>query len=214
MSPPSNEKRFCPTYLKPIYFSKPSAAIKRSKIRNFSSVEAEQYGVAYTSSGTPCTNTTNCTGWGATNNGTNSITYAKVLLFNGTEFQDALADYNAIMMPALNLLAESAQQGMGSSEKSFIQTAESSGWITAGEYFFSLVTLNGNATAMMNQTSSSFPKQTTPFNPQTLLTVIDPSICTSSTSLMCAVFGQNNTPITNLLILIQGPVSPSTQAVS
>ena len=37
-SPPSKENRFCPTYLKPKYFSKPSATTNRSKIRFFSSL--------------------------------------------------------------------------------------------------------------------------------------------------------------------------------
>ena len=164
-----------------------------------------QYGVAYNSSDTVCTSATGsgCPSWGLTSG------LATSLLFNGTEFQNAIQSYNAVIQPTLNLIAE-GQNGTNSA-KSFISTSEIAGWMTAGSYFFNLITLNGNA-ASATSTLTSFAKQT--MNYTKLATACQsPS---SPYSLYCTVLGNPIIPSQNpqnIINLIQGspsaPVNPA-----
>lgn len=79
---------------------------------------------------------TACVAWGTTNQDT--------VLFNGRELQDAVAAYNAIMVPVLaaNKLMGSNKAGNYARARSFIREAESKGWLMAGAYFFKLAILN------------------------------------------------------------------------
>ena len=63
-------------------------------------------------------------------------------LFNGSEFQNAVQDYNSIMLPTLQLMKMTSGGTEGKITRSFIQKASASGWIMAGSYFFDLVRLN------------------------------------------------------------------------
>lgn len=63
--------------------------------------------------------------------------FAPVL--NGTEYQGAVSDYNSLMSSTLNALNNSSTIAYNSS---FIDDAESQGWIMAGSYFFDLAKLN------------------------------------------------------------------------
>jgi defect-in-organelle-trafficking protein DotA len=106
-------------------------------------VATEQFGVPLTSGYGACTSGKNgaCPNWGA--DPTTSTT-AGVLL-QGTEFQGAIADYNAIMAPTLKLMSDAMNADAANKAREFIHTSEQSGWILAGSYFFDLAQLNGSA---------------------------------------------------------------------
>ncbi|TAL59326.1 MAG: type IV secretion protein DotA [Legionella sp.] len=113
-----------------------------STTKNFSDVATQQFGVPYSSSGATCnTAQESCTSWGPTSSGGTNST----VLFNGTEFQGAIATYNGIMQPTLNLLKQASDFTNSQASRKFIAQANSQGWIMAGSYFFDLVKLNGNA---------------------------------------------------------------------
>lgn len=86
-------------------------------------------GVIYTSSNA-------CIAWGNVDESTT--------LFNGAELQNSVAAYNAYMMSAL--ASTSLNSGSAKTDyqaaKSFINEAESKGWLMAGAYFFKLAILN------------------------------------------------------------------------
>jgi defect in organelle trafficking protein DotA len=107
----------------------------------FAPFAVEAYGMPVTSSGTTCPNAqlgtgSTCVGWGSSG-GNNSSQ-----LFNGTEFQGAIADYNAIMLPTLNLISQAKKNDNANGQRAFIQQASSQGWMLAGSYFFSLASIN------------------------------------------------------------------------
>lgn len=62
-------------------------------------------------------------------------------LMNGTELQNSVSDYNSVMEPSLNLMANysTIQQST-----QFVDYAEQQGWIMAGSYFFNLAQVNAN----------------------------------------------------------------------
>jgi len=113
---------------------------------------SQQFGVPTTASGTPCANssTTNCISWGQAAGASSSAP-----LFNGTEFQGAITDYNGIMLPTLNLNRQAADAASANSSRQFIQQATTQGWIMAGSYFFNLVNLNQQASGGGGLTDST-----------------------------------------------------------
>ncbi len=86
---------------------------------------------------------TACTNW-ATGDGATA-------LFTGTELQMAVTSYNAIMVPALNLMSQEASSAKKldksdfGQQRQFITQAKSQGWIMAGAYFFKLAILNNSS---------------------------------------------------------------------
>lgn len=99
-----------------------------------------QYGIPLNKTRTACAHSTDdCPYWGGLLGTSSSV------LLSGTELQDAVTDYNAIMQPALKLISEAKNAGNEANERQFIERAKRSGWILAGSYFFDLVRLNGNA---------------------------------------------------------------------
>lgn len=107
---------------------------------NFSTVAKQAYGLPHTSSGTVCkdSSTPNCILWGGTTDGTGA-------LLAGTELQNAIQDYNGIMLPTLTLIKEAKGDYAANASRQFIQKASSDGWIMAGSYFFDLINLNTQA---------------------------------------------------------------------
>jgi defect-in-organelle-trafficking protein DotA len=98
----------------------------------------QPYGIPYLNSGTPCTNgDVNCTGWGPDDSSASAAT-----LFNGTEFQGALAIYQSNMKPTLNLIKASRNKDESNNARKFIKDANEQGWLMAGSYFFDLAKLN------------------------------------------------------------------------
>ncbi|RMX05144.1 type IVB secretion system protein DotA [Legionella jordanis] len=115
----------------------------------FSSNAVQQFGVPLTpNSQQICdgnnANTSECSNWGSDPNSTNNSSP----LFNGTEVQGAIADYNGILLPALNLLEQDQKGQSAKDARAFIQDANNYGWILAGSYFFNLAQLN--STSMLN----------------------------------------------------------------
>ncbi|ASQ45098.1 type IVB secretion system protein DotA [Legionella clemsonensis] len=124
---------------------------------NFSANAVQQFGVPLNATGQSVCSETDvkagaCKNWGADPTSTND----SAPLFNGTEFQGAVADYNGIMLPALNLVAEAKKGSDAASERKFITDANNYGWILAGSYFFDLAKLNSAANmATASATSDS-----------------------------------------------------------
>jgi defect-in-organelle-trafficking protein DotA len=111
-------------------------------------IAREQFGVPLTASGTVCNSyADSCVIWGP-------LTSGSGVLFNGTEFQGAISDYNGIMTPTLNLMNMANQSTNQTNTRAFITNATNQGWIMAGSYFFDLVALNGNAASTSAQTDS------------------------------------------------------------
>lgn len=124
----------------PVFNSQNYNTPTSSNTQTTSIVAQNQFGVPYTISGGPCTsNSTDCQMWGS------APTNKTAVLFNGTEFQGAVSDYNATMEPTLTLAQEAANCATSSSQRSFIQNSEAQGWMLAGSYFFNLAALNTSA---------------------------------------------------------------------
>lgn len=125
----------------------PSLAVNQTGLTtspNFSIVAKQQFGIPQTAAGNACIDSTTpkCILWGS--NPTTSANKTAPLL-NGTEFQNAIADYNAIMLPTLNLVRQAQSQSTASDSRKFIIDANTEGWIMAGSYFFDLINLNVQA---------------------------------------------------------------------
>lgn len=109
----------------------------------------QPFGIPLLNSGTPCTTVSaSCTSWGAPTNNSSA-------LFSGSEFLGAIADYNGIMLPTLNLMQQANNATNANNLRSFIQQANSQGWILAGSYFFNLALLNASAINNANLTDSN-----------------------------------------------------------
>ncbi len=120
----------------------------------------QQFGVPETANGAICTNsnTPNCVLWG----GASFSTTAPLL--NGTEFPGALQDYNGIMLPTLNLVQQANNSQAAQNSRSFIQNAETQGWIMAGSYFFYLSLLNAQSSQVLNANAGYNPNGLTDTN--------------------------------------------------
>ncbi|MDP3706357.1 MAG: type IVB secretion system protein DotA [Legionellaceae bacterium] len=110
-------------------------------------VAGNQFGIPYLSSGTKaCTSPSeDCTNWGPDTSATNTS-----LIFTGYELQNALMDYNGIMLAALSLQDDLTRSKTANRLRAFISKSERQGWIMAGAYFFDLVNLNGMVTTGTN----------------------------------------------------------------
>ncbi|MCH9689370.1 MAG: type IVB secretion system protein DotA, partial [Gammaproteobacteria bacterium] len=164
-----------------------------------SAVAVSQFGVAQTADGVTCTSLGDaCPNWGA-----DSVISTPVLL-EGTELQDAVADYNAIMASTLNLMGSASDGDTATKERAFISTAEKYGWIMAGSYFFDLALLNGSA-ASSTTTDSDTGLSNSSFNVSLLTDAFSSSACDGTYAALCDFFTINNmTPIDNLVTLING----------
>lgn len=121
----------------------PNASSVPNPGANFSSVAIQQFGVPHTPLGPVCENsrTEKCIIWGS------SSGYTGPNLFNGTEFQEAIAAYNGTMLSTLNLVREAKNVQSAKNSREFIEAAETQGWMMAGSYFFNLANINAIATS-------------------------------------------------------------------
>lgn len=120
----------------------------------FSSIATNQFGVPLQSNNQLCTPplpNNNCVSWGADQ----TTNVAVPVLFSGTELNQAVLDYDAVMMPTLNLVAAANSAANDSSSRKFISDAQQQGWLMAGAYFFNLITLNGNASTSSQEIDST-----------------------------------------------------------
>lgn len=134
---------------------------------NFSPVAVEQFGVPQTNSGEQCDDYgKNCMRWGSSKSSSG-------VLFNGTEFQGAINDYNAIMKPTLNALSKASQTDTQDNSRDFITKASAKGWIMAGSYFFDLIKLNSRANDNVPASDSNTGLEQKPFSTGGLINVKD-----------------------------------------
>lgn len=180
-----------------------------STAKNYSNIAVQQFGVPTTQGGTICANgsTSNCILWGQANKSTGT-------LLNGTEFAGALADYNGIMMPTLNLARIAQNSGQANAARAFINKATANGWIMAGSYFFYIVNLQSNnqGGGGLTDTGNGVDKScidttklTSPFTPTSTATAT--SSCGASTqnySILAKWMSGDQTTINPIVALIAG----------
>lgn len=171
----------------------------------------QQFGVPYTRNSTVCsTLLLFCTGWGAASGSSGGGT-----LFSGTEFINAINDYNAIMMPTLNLLTQMNDANNAANERAFINTASSQGWIMAGAYFFNLVKIQGSATQNSATTDSNTGLEQSVFDATRIVSPFgDNNSCNGEFATLCTWFGGNRTPLAQVEALIDGALYVSPNAMN
>lgn len=166
---------------------------------NATAVAVDQFGVPYLSTGSPCTiPDPSCLTWGA-----DSSLGSTSLLFNGSEFQNALSDYNAVMAPALNLQQQAAEGSSAASQRDFIASAINQGWIMAGSYFFNLVQLNANNPGA-SSTDVNSGLNNSSYDTTLLTNAFTSSGCSGTYRNLCIWMSSNSTPLTQILSLIDG----------
>lgn len=178
-----------------------------SAATNYSILANQQFGVPNLSSGVVCDGPDpKCTRWAAEQSNPSAP------LFNGTEFQGAIADYNGIMLPTLNLIAQSKAAKGQEDTRAFIQGAQDSGWILAGGYFFDLVWLNGSAAGPgANSTDSDTGLQKSAFQTTTMQSGFNSGgSCVGEYSSLCVMFDKNQTKVDQVVSLIDGSSIRST----
>jgi defect in organelle trafficking protein DotA len=168
----------------------------------FSLVAKQQYGVPYTKSNIICNTTAEmCTSWGPTGD-----TSSGGALFNGTEFQGAIANYNGIMMPTLNLIDQAGDEKRDNDSRKFINDAKSQGWLMAGSYFFDLVKIQGDAAKNANRTDKNTGLDLSTANPTQLLSPFSDAGCVGTYATLCVWLQQNSNKMKEVLSLIDGSI--------
>jgi len=170
-----------------------------------SDVADYQFGIPLSSSRMVCQGLSeDCPYWGKIQGESSPI------LLDGTELQDAVTDYNAVMLPALKLLNDIKDKDKKAGARRFIEGAKRSGWILAGSYFFDLVQLNGKAKSSTTTDFSSGLGQSS-FNLEGLIDVAEGAgTCANSGEFpdLCEFFNGNNTrgalPPHNIIDLFKG----------
>ncbi len=171
-------------------------------VENFSPVATQQFGVPLFPSGSPCTGASPaCTSWGR--NPSNSSSSSA--LFNGAEFQGAVADYNAIMLPTLNLVQQANNNANANSQRAFIHKANTEGWLLAGSYFFNLALLNSAAIKNANLTDSNTGLDSSVFDASLAPSAFGSAkTCEGRYATLCVWFNKNPAPVNNVISLING----------
>jgi defect-in-organelle-trafficking protein DotA len=173
-------------------------------VATYSRIAKQQFGAPLSESGTLCYKYANkCVGWGPL---PSSGAKRGGLLFNGTEFQGAITNYNGVMAPTLNLISAAANAANANDARAFISKATSQGWILAGAYFFDLVALNGNAAKNSDATDTVTGLETSKGR-------LDSSVtngakkCKTDFKPLCAWFEEytvSPTPLDNIQSLVDG----------
>jgi defect-in-organelle-trafficking protein DotA len=168
-------------------------------------VAEDQFGVPLQSSGdTICSGMSDdCPNWGAYPDSTTSV------LLSGTELQEAVEDYNAVMGPTVNLIQEAKHSDDVNKERKFISKAEQRGWIMAGSYFFDLAELNGSAASSTNTDSDTGLSSST-FNTSDMRNAFGQNDCQGTYATLCELFGYDNPdPVIQVANLIDGTGIPN-----
>ncbi|KTC85192.1 type IVB secretion system protein DotA [Legionella brunensis] len=185
----------------------PSNSTQSKDNNNFSVNAVQQFGVplmandqdlCMSKSGSDCKN------WGSDPNSSNT----SAPLFVGTEFQGAVADYNGIMLPALNLVYQAKKGSDAASARAFIQDANNYGWILAGSYFFDLAKLNSaTITDSSKQTDTKTGLSGSKFDLTTVLKSFGETTgkcATGTQGNLCVWLGGSSSAITPVIGLING----------
>ncbi|WED42440.1 type IVB secretion system protein DotA [Legionella cardiaca] len=177
-----------------------------STTNNFSANAVQQFGVPLQANNQQqaCTGSTVaiCKMWGS--DPTSSSNSSP--LFSGTEFQGAIADYNGIMLPALNLKEQAKKGEDAASSRAFIQDANNYGWIMAGSYFFDLAKLNSASIEDANRTDSGTGLSDSQFSLKSLQSAFgDSGKCSAGNfGYLCTWMGGDPTLINQVIGLING----------
>jgi len=167
----------------------------------YNTVAQDQYGIPYlNSTQTPCSGIDpDCMNWNAASSNT-----TQSYIFTGLEFMNAMTDYNAIMMPVLNLQSQNNDAETNNNYHEFIQGAEDQGWIMAGAYFFDLAKLNGSVQAHSDDIDTdSGLKGSTPYS-STPLTSAFSDGCTGQYQNLCFYLSKDQASVNKLDRLITG----------
>ena len=82
------------------------------------------------------------------------------------------------MLPTLNLVKQAGSKDNANQTRSFIQQAESQGWLLAGSYFFNLSMLNASAASnSSNLTDSNTGLDGSSFDPSQMLATFGNNAC-------------------------------------
>ncbi len=164
-------------------------------------IASQQFGVPYTETSNVCTvYSQNCYIWGPAPGSTGGGT-----LFNGTEFINAINDYNGVMMPTLNLLTQMSNETNASNAREFINQASMQGWIMAGAYFYNLVKIQGSATMNSTLTDSNTGLDKSTFDASRMVAPFgDNNSCGGDYSMLCTWFGGDKTQVALIEELIDG----------
>ena len=164
-----------------------------------SKVADDQFGIPLTSDYKVCTSLSDdCPNWGADDSST-----APVLL-DGTELQDAVADYNAIMAPVLKLQADAQSGSSADGARQFITEAKERGWIMAGSYFFDLALLNGSAASSTQTDKGSKFGKNSKFEIKDMTSMFQGDECAGTRALLCVFVKKDVTPIGQVVSLLNG----------
>lgn len=169
---------------------------------NYSAVAQQQFGVPQTLLGAICQNATaDCNSWNTAPGNPGSA------LFNGTEFQGAITDYNSIMAPTLNLMAQAADADSANQNRAFIQQASSQGWIMAGSYFMDLISLNVSSGRSWGQSDTNTGLDNSEFDGTELSNSFpgNPKAnCSSGNVSLCLWLNRDGSKVDEILTLISG----------
>ena len=175
----------------------------------------QAFGVPMLNTGGPCTSySVDCTGWGVDGSMMGGA------LFNGTEFQGAVSDYNAIMLPTLNLVNQASNSAAANQQRAFIQAAEEQGWIVAGSYFFDLVSINnanmttGGVSEDGTPTDTDSQLQQSTFDPATMTSPFGSTGCTGPYANLCVWMQGVSTDVDSLSSFFAGSNSDGASAIS
>jgi len=181
----------------------------------YSTVAKNQFGMPMLNgSTTPCNKPSkDCGNWGPVD----EAGATKTVVLSGYELQNALMDYNGIMLPALNLAnnmttsggdpVNTAKAKAMNNVRKFIKVSEERGWIMAGSYFFDLAYLNGMVTSGSSTIDSSSGLESSEFNVDTFSVA---PFKTCATSTLCLFFNNDSGPATALAGLINGQTMSET----
>ncbi|MDP3562242.1 MAG: type IVB secretion system protein DotA [Legionellaceae bacterium] len=169
-----------------------------STATKYSNIALNQFGLPYLSSGSRTCDipSSDCTNWGPDRSAANQS-----LILTGYELQNALLDYDGIMLPALKLVSDLGNAKSVNKLRSFIKDSKAEGWIMAGAYFFDLVYLNGMVTSKSNIIDEDSGLDTTDFD--VALFSVDP-FKDCSTSVLCLFFDGIDTSVKQLASLFDG----------
>ncbi|MDF1758539.1 MAG: type IVB secretion system protein DotA [Legionellaceae bacterium] len=165
----------------------------------------DQFGVPMKDTGTPCDGpSSSCTNWGPDDKSS-----AQAMLFTGFEIQNAISDYNGVMLPALNLTSDLSDASSANDLRNFIKGSEEEGWIMAGAYFFDLAYLNGKVTSGNNQVDKGSGLGDNAFNVEDLTNAASAAGSTFNTFL-----NHDTSNVTNLARLMDGNYDSSLEAIT
>lgn len=168
---------------------------------DFSTVAVQQFGIPLLNTGVPCTAVSaQCVMWGSDPSTPNPT----APLLTGTEFLGAISDYNAVMLPTLNLMTQAQKGTTANASRTFIDSATQSGWIMAGSYFYDLAKLSDISISSSNLTDQNTGLSKSTFDPNTMTQPFDNGSCSGTYQSLCIWLQKNSTPIDTVVSLING----------